>query len=112
MGAAPKEVQAPTRFGARIRSLDDGKEGWLIFATGPKAPVRTWKKNYVCKAPVELTAELALPAEGASPSARKTELGASLIVTAGPILDAASGLRRVRLSTVEEGVVGWATVRG
>jgi len=108
----PKEVRPQARMGARARALDDGKIGWVVFTSGPKVPVRPWKKTYVCKAPVDLTPELALPAEGMAASARKTELGASFLVVEGPRLDPASGLRRVRVATVEEGVLGWATVRG
>lgn len=114
--APPTEFQAEPRMGVKARAVEDEKTGWITFSAGPKAPVRPWKKSYLCKAPVELTPELELPkgaqAEGGGEGARKTELGASYLVVDGPTVDQASGLRRVHVATAEEGVVGWATLRG
>merc|ERR1712032_1302548 len=61
-----KEVRPEPKVGARARTLEDGKSGWIVFAPGPRAPVKPWKPKYVCKAPVDVTASLALQA-GAMP---------------------------------------------
>jgi len=105
----PKEVRPDPKMGARARSLEDGKSGWIVFAPGPRAPVKPWKAKYVCKAPVDITSSLALQ-EG-TVAVTKAEPGQSFQVVEGPALDAISGQRRVRLARGEEGIVGWATLR-
>lgn len=95
-------------MGARARALEGGV-GWLIFAPGPKAPVKPWKPRYVVRAAVDITASLALPT-GAG-AVRRAEVGEVFQVAEGPTLDATSGLRRLRLATAEDGAIGWATIR-
>merc|ERR1712129_322613 len=98
--------------GARTRTVEDEKTGWVYFAPGPKAVLKPWKKTYVCKAAIDITPDLKVPDGAAAAGARKTEAGATYIVVDGPCIDPSSQQRRVRLSSVEEGVVGWATLRG
>lgn len=105
-----KEVKPPQMMMAMVRPLEDGKSGWVVFHTGPKAPVKPWKAKYVCKAPVDITVSLNLQ-EGVL-AVRKAEAGQIFQVVDGPGLDSISGQRRVCLATAEDGAVGWASLRG
>jgi len=104
-----KEVRPEQKMGARARTLEDGKAGWIVFAPGPKAPIKPWKTKYVCKAPVDVTAALALQ-PGAMP-VRRVEAGEIFQAVEGPAMDPVSGLRRLRIATAEDGAIGWATIR-
>jgi len=103
-----QEVTPPTRLVMKSRSIEDGKVGWTNFVAGPDAPLKPWMPKYSCQAPVDITSSLAIE-EGEVK--RQATVAEPLEVVEGPILDAGSGLRRVRLASASEGVLGWATVR-
>merc|ERR1712032_548974 len=106
---SPKEVHPDPKMGIRMRSLEDGKLGWVSFVAGPEAPIRPWAPRYTCKAPVALTKALA--AQGVA-AIRLTEVGEKFEAVEGPTRDKATGLQRVRCATMEGVVLGWATLRG
>lgn len=109
---APKEVKPDAKMGARVRSIEDNSTGWVVFTPGPKAPVQAWKQKYVCKVGVPVTAALErLPEAEGTPILRHLTPGEIFKAVEGPLSEG-TGIRRVRLATSEDEVVGWATVRG
>jgi hypothetical protein len=105
---APKEVRPDAKLGVRARSLEDGKAGWVCFASGPSPPLRPWRAAYTCKAAVALTPTLA--AKDAD-TVGQAKPGDTFEVVEGPSVDTATGLRRIHCATAADGVVGWATLR-
>jgi len=109
---APKEVKPDAKMGARVRSIEDNSTGWVVFTPGPKAPVQAWKQKYVCKVGVPVTSALdRLPETEGTPVLRLLTPGETFKAVEGPLVEG-TGIRRVRLATPEDEVVGWATVRG
>jgi len=106
---SPQEVHPNPKMGIRMRSLEDGKVGWVSFFAGPSGPIRPWAPRYTCKAPVALTSALA--AKDAT-AIRLSEVGEKFDAVEGPTRDKSTGLRRVRCATLEGVVLGWATLRG
>jgi len=106
---SPKEVHPDPKMGVRMRTLEDGKVGWVSFFAGPEAPIKPWGPRYTCKAPVALTAALA--AKGAA-ATRLIEVGEKFDAVEGPTRDKSTGLQRVLCATLEGVVLGWATLRG
>lgn len=107
---APKEVKPEAKVGARVRSIEDGKTGWVVFTSGPRAPVQAYKAKYICKAAVDVTSALdALPESGA-PVLRHLTPGEAFKAVEGPLVES-TGVRRVRLATTDDESVGWVTLR-
>eukprot|EP00928_Gymnodinium_smaydae_P087302 TRINITY_DN71581_c0_g1_i1.p1 TRINITY_DN71581_c0_g1~~TRINITY_DN71581_c0_g1_i1.p1 ORF type:complete len:2009 (+),score=514.05 TRINITY_DN71581_c0_g1_i1:70-6027(+) len=105
--AAPLEEKSVSLLVVRARGVDDGKEGWIVFAKGSAAPVRPWRPRYVCRRSVDLTAD----SDAASKVSRPAQVGEVFEVVDVPVVDKSSGLRRVLLAS--SGVnAGWATIRG
>merc|ERR1711953_1612419 len=89
------------------RALEDGKTGWVCYASGSQPPLRPWSKKYVCRAPVAITPSLA--AKNAD-AVRHAEPGEKFEAVEFPSLDKTTGVRRVRCTTATDGFVGWATL--
>lgn len=106
---SPQEVHPNPKMGIRMRSVEDGKVGWVSFFAGPSGPIRPWAPRYTCKAPVALTSALAAKDAAAI---RLSEVGEKFDAVEGPTMDKSTGLRRVRCATMEGVLLGWATLRG
>lgn len=104
---APEEVQPEMRLAMQARALSDGQTGWLSFPASAVA-LRPWGGKYTCKAPTEITPAVAV--KGAK-ALRRTVPGEAFEAVEGPTLDAGSGLRRVRVATAADGIIGWASLR-
>jgi len=105
---APREDQPDSRILARVRALEDSAAGWLSWTkVTKKPPLRPWTPKYVCKASMEITASL----KADHSAVKKAEAGDVFECIEGPVLDASSGVRRVRVATAADGAVGWASVR-
>jgi hypothetical protein len=102
-----KELKPEAKLGVKIRPLEDGKVGWVVVSL--PAPVKPWTPKYTCKAAVAITGSFA--EEGAA-VVRQAEPGETFEAVDGPTVDVSTGLRRIRLATAADGVVGWATLRG
>jgi len=105
---APREDQPDSRILARVRALEDSASGWLSWTKATKkTPLRPWTSKYVCKASMDITASL----KADQSAVKKAEIGDVFECIQGPVLDASSGVRRVRVATAADGAVGWASVR-
>jgi len=105
---APREEQPDSRILARVRALEDSAAGWLSWTkASKKTPLRPWTSKYVCKASMDITSSL----KADQSAVKKAEVGDVFECIQGPVLDASSGSRRVRLATAADGAVGWASVR-
>merc|ERR1712087_486439 len=105
----PQEVVGETRMLMHVRALDDDKAGWICYGKGEAAPVKPYTSALTCEAPIAITPTLvAKDAETVRMAAR----GEKFQVEEGPAVDSSTGLRRVRIKTAADGVIGWATVRG
>jgi len=106
---APKEECLPARIGYKVRALDDGVEGWVSHASDAAPVLCAWTRKYLCKMAVPLTSDLECRGVAA---VHRTEPGAVFEAIEGPKIDDSSCLRRVLCATDNDGVVGWATLRG
>lgn len=105
---SPKEEKPEGQTVLCARALDDGKTGWVVFSGGAP-PMRPWHPKYVCKAVVPITPNLAAKDADA---VRNAEVGETFEAIEGPMWDQTTKSRRIRCATADDGVVGWATLRG
>jgi len=105
----PKEVKPEAKMGARVRSMDDGKVGWIDFEMGARAPGKPWKQDskYTCRAQVALTSDLSESSE----VCRVLEPGETLKALDATLVDSSTGRRRLHCISAG-GTVGWVTLRG
>lgn len=99
----PKEQCFPPEVRIKCKALSDGAEGWLVLQEGA---VKTWSPFYICKKATPLHETLAVDG---SRVLRQLDIGEGLELIEGPTDDA--GELRIKVSTVRDGVVGWATAR-
>ncbi|CAE8628687.1 unnamed protein product [Polarella glacialis] len=104
----PQEVTPDTKLVMKARSLEDWQAGWVSFVAGPGAPLKPWMPKYVCRAPVDITWVLSLAGGAVMRQAAPEEVFEAV---EGPIVESSSGLRRIRVATAADGVIGWATLR-
>lgn len=103
----PKEEMPPRKLAYRVRALQDGNVGWISYSSAAPIPVlRPWSRKYVCKAAVDFTATLSC--EGSAPIGQ-AKPGECFSVVEGPLLDPASGVRRVRC-LFSKYALGWASL--
>jgi len=104
---APKEDRPDSTVLAKVRALEDAEAGWLCWAKASKRPpLRPWSSKYVCKAPVDLTANFETGSVG---SLKRAEAGETLECLDGPFLEKVSGLRRA-LFAGQDAIAGWANL--
>mmetsp|Transcript_63686 Transcript_63686/g.177113 ORF Transcript_63686/g.177113 Transcript_63686/m.177113 type:complete len:1974 (+) Transcript_63686:72-5993(+) len=102
----PLEERPASRFVVKARAVEDSASGWVTFEpTAGGAPLKPWKPKYVCRAPVAITRD-----DGKE--VRQAEVGETFEAIDGPLLDKASGLRRIYCARAGGELLGWMALRG
>merc|ERR1712226_1593597 len=103
----PKEEKSLPADRVKVRSLSDGKVGWI---TKSEAFCKKWTPVYRVQLPTALQlAKSPAAAEGSTP-VREVAKGEMLELLEGPCLE--DKVMRIRVSCQKDGATGWATIKG
>ena len=102
----PKEERSDALVRVKGRAVSDGAIGWV---TMKDRFLRPWSQYYRCTNATVINDALAVKN---AVTIRKLEVGETVEVIEGPILESSLDVMRVRARADLDGVVGWVTLKG
>lgn len=102
----PKEERSDALVRVKGRAVSDGAIGWV---TMKDRFLRPWSPHYRCSNATVINDALSVKT---AVTLRKLDVGETVEVIEGPILESSLDIMRVRARADLDGVVGWVTLKG